>query len=178
MKRNNFINNLKETILYLKSKDYKIAFTRYGRCKTEYSCDINKNKNINAISIVMNTLDKKEIQIFKPGTKKWELLDEIKSIQQENNYPIFDTELLNPFVIPRFKSYIKKNKIKNIVLIGGWAEHCILSNVNSCIHNNIVPIVIKDNIFGEDKNKEKNAFKIMYELSFIIPKESIKYIFL
>lgn len=172
----NFIKDLKNIIDIFDKKKYKIAFTRYARCKTEFKCDIDKNKDINALSIIMNTLDKKETKKFKPNTKYWELLKEIKDYE-DKKYPIFDTELLNPFIIPEFKTYIKNNNIKNIILIGGWAEHCILSNVNYSIHNNIVPYVIKDCIFGSNKKKIKKAFDIMYDIAFIIPKSSIKYIY-
>ncbi len=149
----NVIENVQKLIYFFNSKNLPIAWTRYSRCLEQKYCNDTAEKT--AISFVLDyyKTNTREKDSYKYGGKLWQLMPEIAPENISDNNRIFETNGLNVWNNIDFLSYAKEKKIKNVVIVGGWASYCIISTIQLALNFNIVPITASNAIF--DKNDEQ-----------------------
>lgn len=157
----NILNNIKLLINYFNEYNLQIAWTRYSRCLKMSYCRETPEKT--ALSYVLDYYDmnSREKTDFKYGNKLWELIPEAHPNPNRDNNHIFDSNQLNIWNNKYFTDFIHEKKIKNVVIVGGWASYCIISNIQLALNFNIVPITVSDAIFDKsEKNLESSLLLI------------------
>ena len=157
----NILNNIKLLINYFNKYNFQIAWTRYSRClKMSYCTETPEKTAISQVLDYYNT-NKKEKTEFSYGNKLWNLIPEAHPNPNRDNNHIFDSNQLNIWNNKYFTDFIHEKKIKNVVIVGGWASYCIISNIQLALNFNIVPITVSDAIFDKnEKNLESSLLPI------------------
>lgn len=65
----------------------------------------------------------------------------------------------NAFSNSNLVKYIEDNHIKNIYVVGLFAEGCVLATVKGALRKNLTVTLIKDGIAGANDKKKNNALR-------------------
>lgn len=170
--------NLKKILNKFNKESIPIFFTQYQSCKTKNNCTrkkghiISKVKNLNNKKWLSKKkprwINKVEIyerkRTYKCPSYKCDIIDELKEYSNSKN--TFISNNMDSLMNKGLLKEIRKKNIKNLYIVGGWGEHCIVSTALSCINRyNIIPYVIEDAVFSEKKDN-----KIIFDMmNTIIP---------